>query len=285
MRSIAERRKKRLRMRRIALLISACVAVIILACSLPTQVQRISTAPGCLQAGFNAPVGGGTLTELKNLGWQVIRLDVQQTDSDTANYMVYEVMIAQLRPLVIVRDAAQIRAMGVPDIDYELRNEPDLEGPSPADYRQLMIAAARATQDIGARLYVGAVSNLNDRGFAYLHAIRPFPEGVRVSVHRYGDGTFDDPHSGFANRENEVRWLQAAIGDLPFAVTEFGYPDGDMSEEEAARRIRVEFEFWAGKADFACLYQLNDGPRNFAIDKFGIRRIDGSWKPSAYVLR
>ncbi len=104
-----------------------------------------------------------------------------------------------------------------------------------------------------------------------------------MSVHRYGDGSFDDPHSGFANRDREVHWLRAAIGDRPFSVTEFGYPDGDMSEEEAARRIRVEFEFWAGKADFACLYQLNDGRGTH--EQFGIRRLDGSWKPSAYVLR
>lgn len=258
------------------------VSLILFACSSPTQVRRSSVGQPCLHTGFGLGAADiNTLAAIKGFGFQVSRIDAQRISIQDTLAQIDDHLAVGLTPLVIIRDAEQLEQL--PPGYYELRNEPDLEGPPPSEYSLLMHAAAAVAERRGQILYVGVVSNLNDRGLGYLNALRPFPNDVRVSVHRYGDGSFDSPHSGFDNRDSELRWLRAAIGDLRFAVTEFGYPDEDMSPTEATRRIRVEFEFWAGKADFACLYQLNDGPRS--NEHFGIRDVHGDWKPQAYVLR
>jgi hypothetical protein len=47
--------------------------------------------------------------------------------------------------------------------------------------------------------------------------------------------------------------------------------------------VRAEWEFWRiQNAAFAVLYQIVDGPDpDNAEDRFGIRRLDGTWKPVA----
>jgi hypothetical protein len=72
-------------------------------------------------------------------------------------------------------------------------------------------------------------------------------------------------------------------------VSEFGYHSAfergltsPLSDEEVARCVIYEWEFWAAAgADFAVLYQLNDGPTTTALDRYGIRRLDGTLKPVA----
>jgi hypothetical protein len=45
-----------------------------------------------------------------------------------------------------------------------------------------------------------------------------------------------------------------------------------------------EWQFWQQHgAEFAVLYQIHDGQADTALDRFGIRRVDGTRKPVAYV--
>ncbi len=242
----------------------------------------VHTKP-CIQAGFRAGVPKSDLDQIKDLGFKVVRMDVQGMDTASIRRIINEVHDANLEGLYIIYEPAQLREL--PEgLMYELRNEPDLEGPPPADYRPLMFEAAEVARLRNQVLYVGVVSNLNDRGFNYLKALLPFPDNVKVSVHRYGDGTFENAHRGFDSRHSEVKWLRDVIGQRSFAVTEFGYPSDDLGEAKQAYRTQQEFEFWNSKADFTCLYQLNDGP--LKNETFGIRRYpDKSLKPNAHILK
>ncbi len=266
------------------------LTLLLASCNLPTSPtptdvphnpQNIVTP--CLQTSFGDRVDPSILRMVGQFGFEVARLDLQRVDRDSAILQIQDHLSVGLTPLATIRDGNQIRQIGLP-VWYELRNEPDLEGPTPEEYRILVEDAVEANREVGGRLFIGVVSNLNDRGFDYLKAIRPFPAGVDISVHRYGDGTFEHPHKGFSSRNAEVKWLKETIGPRKFAVTEFGYPTSDMSEEEQAKKIRQELEFWYQKAEFACIYQINDGPGNTRSHRYGIRRSDGSWKPSANVV-
>ncbi len=236
----------------------------------------------CLQVGFGAYVDKNDLNLAKDLGFEVVRHDVQNVSPSEVMKIISDTRNAGLEPLLIITDGNQLRELPS-EVMYELKNEPDLEFPNATHYHEIMVEAAEVAKERNQILYVGVISNLNDRGFDYLKAIRPFPENVRISVHRYGDGTFTNPHRGFDSRYSEVKWLRETIGDKQFGVSEFGYPTNGLGESDQAYRTQQEFEFWHGKSDFTCLYQINDGKAE--NESYGIRRIDGSLKPNAQVIR
>ena len=246
-----------------------------------------------VQTHFDALVGADTLNALKSLRFSMARIDAQASDDATTLAMADEAVAAGLRPLVIVRDGAQLDQL--PDgIDAELRNEPDVNGPGPAVYAQLVRETAEIARLRQQRLWVGAISNLNGRGLEYLRNLGELPADVGVSVHRYGDGTFEHAHDGFADRDAEVAALRAIIGDRPFGVSEFGYPKNrygwgpfrrQITPERAALLLRQEIAFWARHgAAWSVIYQLNDGPTDSREDRYGIRAFDGTWRPAARVL-
>lgn len=254
----------------------------------------IAVREPCLQIGFGHYESAELLRSVADLGWKVARMDNQRTSvQDTINQM-REFEAAGLKPYVIVRDAEQLAQLPS-GYDYELRNEPDLEGPSPDEYKKLMWDAAHVARSNGQRLFVGTISNLNKRGFDYLNAILPLPEWVGFAAHRYGDGSFDKPHAPYHSREGEVRGLRSIIGNRPLIVSEFGYPTRTkqdkwgfvalgLSDKESVYRIKQEYLFWEQQgAVFSCLYQLNDG--HTQNEQFGIRGNDGTWKESAYIFR
>jgi hypothetical protein len=246
-----------------------------------------------VQTHFDALVGRDTLNALKSFRFSIARIDAQASDLPTTLAMIDEAEAAGLRPLVIVRDGVQLEQL--PDgIDVELKNEPDLNGPTPAVYAQFVSEAAKIAHRGRQTLWVGAVSNLNRRGLEYLKNLGELPADVGVSVHRYGDGTFENPHDGFPSRDAEVAALRAIIGDRPFGVSEFGYPkhrygwgpfSGQITPEHAALFIRQEIAFWRRHgAAWSIVYQLNDGPTDSRADRYGIRAFDGTWRPAARVL-
>lgn len=248
------------------------------ACVVVPPPVIVPQPPQPLVAGVQTHFDSGVvdpqvLRDLKSFGYTVARMDLQRVDNSSAQWLIQTVKQAGLRPLAIVRDAGQMLSLP-DDIDFELRNEPDLEGPDPQTYRGLMVDIARVAD--GRRVWVGAISNFNDRGFKYLRAIGEIPPGVGVSMHNYGDGEF-------APTERKYAYFIDIVGQRPFVITEFGYPTADIPELESASLIKREFEWWAQHgAHFAVVYQLNDGHRS--NETYGLRRVDGSWKPSAHIF-
>lgn len=244
-----------------------------------------------VQTHFNGWVDPQTLQTLHAKGFRMARVDVQALSPQDGLRLVADTVASGLEPLVIVATFEQLRAMPEGTM-VEWQNEPDLAlgRPTPIppkQYAQDFRIACEIAQEKGLLLYGPVVSNLNKRGFDYFAAMGELPANARISVHRYGDGTFRTPHKlnkywplgRFHSRDEELDHLKAITNNRPFGVSEFGYPLRD--EAKQAQYLQQELQLFKDHgADFAVIYQLNDDP-NFKDYSFGIRRPDGTWKPSA----
>ena len=259
--------------------------------------------------GYDAPE---VLAEVKARGFKLLRFGLIGAADDPA--MIPYVHSQGYQTLIIVRDGAQVREFGASLYltDVELWNEPDgtVDGQiAPADYASLVPDFVRACEEIGARPWIGAISNLHARGLRWLSAMiracGPLPVEVGVTVHRYPAGrSWTDPHAGFGSREEEVVALRAIIGSTRrFACSEFGYHTAPQirskylpkswpsnqwrwTDAEVAVQVAEEWRFWRRMgASFAVLYQLVDGPTDTREVRFGIRTIEGTWKPVADSIR
>lgn len=258
-----------------------------------------------LQAGFGERLGPATLAAIKGLGVQLVRLDCQASSPMAVAELVGEVQDAGLVPYPIIREAAQLHYLPA-GTHVELLNEPDLNGPSAVDYESAVHAIARHAEDAGLRLFAGCVSNLNQRGLRYLRDahVERWPAKVGVSVHWYAHGdSRRNPHPGFSNRDHEVVELLEIVGKRRWIVSEFGFHQASRkvswldralgvrgtawTDDQVAEMVAEEWAFWEEKGAIgAVLYQLNDGPsagspKPQTLDTYGIRRLDGAWKPVA----
>ena len=291
---------------------------------LPEEEQR--KVKRYLQAIFNQRIDGKSLDDIHAWGYDGIRVDAQQQrTAEDAALLAQDVLDHGMTPLVIVAEAWQVAALPA-GAQVEVRNEPDIgtnEQLSVDRYMGIAFecinAARRREQDLGARMpvWIGAVSNLNERGIKYLDEMfrkywRQIPDDVGVSVHRYPNGGYNEspwkPHDGFHTREHEAARLKDIIAhsptqsfpyDRPFGVSEMGYHTGPRksrtlfgektarwTDEDVYWNLRWEFNFWAEqKAAFLTVYQLTDGPTDDALGRYGIRRVDGTWKPSATIFQ
>jgi hypothetical protein len=60
---------------------------------------------------------------------------------------------------------------------------------------------------------------------------------------------------------------------------------GGFSEEQTAENLTWERQFFSRHGfRIVSAYQINDGPSDEAIDHYGFRRLDGTWKPVASVF-
>lgn len=259
-----------------------------------------------LHVGFGRLLGVDLLAALRARGVKMIRSEyLEVLSACDLHALIGEVVQADLHPLSVLRPD-QCGWLPSPDefgpLEIEVWNEPDLgtfptPRLTPEQYAQA-VADAVAVCPGGHRLWCGVISNLDLDSLQWLEAsIRRWPAHVGVSVHRYppNGGRPDQPHQGFGSREHEVERLRALTGDRPWMVTECGYHTAEQStgrwprkktwhwtDDEVATFVRWEWDFWArAGAAAAVLYQLNDGTGPGYLDHFGMRRVDGTWKPVA----
>jgi hypothetical protein len=214
-----------------------------------------------------------------------------RVSAETARAIVKEPLDVGIMPLVIIRQADQIRELP-PGVHVEMGNEPDLSkfGWTVDSYRRELDRAVAVAQDHGVHLWAGAVSNLNQRGFKFLRQLPwcDLPAWVGCSVHRYPDGPPDRGHvkGGFLvrsryTREEEVAELRAIVGARPVGLSEIGYNHRDFSEDQAARHLAWEARFFAQQDfTFAIAYQINsEHPTEGHHDAhFGFRRHESEWE-------
>jgi FRG1-like domain len=244
-----------------------------------------------LQCGFGAPLGAALLEQLRLIGFTIIRLDLQKVDDALTHSLAEEVITAGLQPLCIIRRAEQMHHLPEGAL-VELGNEPDLEHEHfPLDeYIEVAEECVEIAVANKRRLYLGAVSNLNPRGFRFLRAMpwAEYPPEICCSIHRYPDGDSPhNPHLPAKSREAEVMILKDIVGDRPLACTEVGYHDSPSgwSEAEVADNMAWERGFFSEQGfEIVSAYQVNDGPVEDPepIAHFGFRRAGGSWKPVAF---
>jgi hypothetical protein len=220
-----------------------------------------------------------------------------------------------LAPLLLIRDLAMLDARAA-NLDVEWQNEPDGSASwiDPVDYAAQVPPFLDACARVGARPWIGAISNLHRDALKWLRKMwaalpGPLSPEVGVTSHRYHAPYPCDvwtPHEGFASRDDEVAALLGIIGDRPWAISEFGYHTAPQlkktwlpkwwpgnswrwTDVQVAGNVAQEWVYWRERgAVFAVLYQINDGPTDTREDRYGIRyynEVDPfDWKAVAYTL-
>ena len=107
------------------------------------------------------------------------------------------------------------------------------------------------------------------------------------------------PHPGFRDRDDEWRRLLEIAGARRVACTEFGHHTArrrhtrlvwlrrsrSVPESDVASHIVNDYRYFLERAAvLAAVYQINDGPTNRPIDRYGIRRADGAPKPAVAAI-
>lgn len=195
------------------------------------------------------------------------------------------------------------QAAGLTDYALEIGNEPDIAcagyANHPPDFaeaiRQCLDAAV--TSGFHGPFISGGIANLNNRGLRYLHALlhaqaMPFTDVV-IGFHRYPEAgrAMLAPHDQFRSRDEEWHALRSIVGTRPVACTEFGYHTAPskpltLSDDDVADAVLWDLNFYEERSVlYAVVYQLNDGPTDTWIDRYGVRALDGTWKVVAERIR
>ncbi|HEX6211298.1 MAG TPA: hypothetical protein VF136_11010 [Methylomirabilota bacterium] len=203
----------------------------------------------------------------------------------------------------VVRLAAEA---GVWRLMIEVGNEPDI---GHVDYRerpQDFAVAVRYTVEAvrqagyGGVVISGGISNLSPRALRYLERMcdAGLPDGVAVGFHRYPRGMGPrTPQRGFRSREAEWEALGRVAAGRPVACTELGHHTAPrptrflgifpvrrrVSDQAVADHMEYDLRFFAERGCLlTAVFQWNDGPRpDLHVDRYGLRRRDGSLKPVA----
>jgi hypothetical protein len=217
------------------------------------------------------------LDDIRAHGFSIVRIDLQRDGGSLVADRINTIQRAGLKPLVILRETWALDY--VPEgVDVELGNEPDLEheGWTVDSYRERceeFIAHDRGRH----RLWFGAVSNLNDRGFNFLSELPwdSWGPDINCSVHRYPEASGPVLGHDRLTRDEEIERLTAIVGERPLGLSEIGYA-AEWTETEQSCHYAWEREFFTlhGFA-FAVAYQIGSSE----TDTYGFRRDDGTWKP------
>ncbi len=223
------------------------------------------------------PVGRDRLAVMRANRLTVARIEAGP-DPDAA---AREVLDAGLRPFVICTTVDQARRLPA-GVDAEWGNEPDIRGNGWTVERYvregtefLVVALER-----GLRPWVGAVSNLNDRGFNFLRQLpwSQLPPSVGCSFHRYPESRPDEGHDG-RTRDEEVAELKSIIDARPIAMSEMGYNSLTFTRDQIVAAYAFEREFWTRHGcELAIAYQITDGRGTSVEDHYGFHTVEGEWK-------
>ena len=206
------------------------------------------------------------------------------------------------------RVANAAASAGLDDVLIEVGNEPDIGHMDyrtrPADFAQAVVQTLAAVRRAGldGPVISGGISNLSPRRLAYLEQMTAagLPSDVVVGFHRYPHGLGPQvPHTGFPNRDAEWGRLKSIAAGRQLACTEFGHHTARrsyrlmrviplrrrLSEHTVAEHIVYDLTYFRNRGCLlAAVYQLNDGPTDTPIDRYGIRRADGTPKPAAAAI-
>ena len=204
----------------------------------------------------------------------------------------------------VVKSAADV---GLRDMLIEVGNEPDIGHPDyakrPRDFATAVAQTHAAVRQAGHTGVVisGGVSNLSRERLDYLErVVSHLSPDIVVGFHRYPHGLGPrQPHPGFANRDAEWARLKQITGGRQVACTEVGHHTAPrrfgrlglirrrrrVSDEAVADHIVFDLTYFRERGCLlSAVYQLNDGPTDRPIDRYGIRRTDGTPKPAVAAI-
>lgn len=242
-----------------------------------------------LQTHIEGWMDPAVLRALPALGFQMARISAMECSVEKMLECVTDAEAAGLITLTTIADPARIALL--PGRFVECRNEDDGDL-SPQDYRRILEEFCAEAVKYDVKIVGGVGSNTDDDTLRWGNDVRGsrWPEGMwGVGWHTYGPY----PHQGFrirdyGTRRTEFEWLLAMCAGKPLIISEFGWANttGTTEEDQAAAITRE----WTAIRDqlnpyAACLFQINDGANPTEREhRYGIRRLDGTWKPVAYTV-
>ena len=190
-----------------------------------TQTERFVMMRIGMQAGFAGDLFGADLLEqIQFQDFEIVRAEAGSNPPAVAA----EILAAGLAPLIICRTIQQVEALPL-EVMVEIGNEPDLAHFLERDFngsietwRAVSMAAVEQHMETGRTVYLGAVSNLNNRGLSFLKNLdwKSIPVTVGCSFHRYPEaGSYTAGHDG-RSREQEIEELLRIVGTRSPARTD-----------------------------------------------------------------
>jgi len=270
-----------------------------------------------LNAGFGNPLPSEDLDLIRSLGFQGVRQDVPTVEAAPA--LVSNILGAHLFGLFVVpvadadacheiAHAVSIRAVEsglAGQCALEVGNEEDLAGKrwarNPLGWAALVadVALIARSHSPEIRVVSGGVSSVSRPALQWLELSRVRDLPVAIGYHQYRSTPPQEPLDGYVSRGEEFTVLRAVSGTRPLWMTECGWHTAERksgcwpflkrwryTDSQVAEFLRAEMRLNEQHgAECFVVYQLGDGPdpRNDQ-DRFGIRRTDGTLKPSAGVL-
>jgi hypothetical protein len=270
-------------------------------------------------AGFGDPIGRESHIMLARLGFDRARQDVRGPGD--ARAIVADFVDSPLRALFVAggganddlarKDPSAIlwtcRAVAEEALAQELQGvaiEAGNELDACSLYRDDPDRAGRLWQDAEAAIRLvnadievitGGVTNLSSSALSWLDrailaAPALTPEAV-VGFHSYRENP-RAPKAGFPSREAEMGELARIARGRRTWCTEVGYHTASGRgclgrKTKGLTDQQVEDFCYAEQAWFLAFdidlawYQINDGPKDVPLDRYGIRRTDGTLKPVA----
>ena len=265
-----------------------------------------------LNAGFGKPIGAKDLALMKLLGYagprngeinsmaELVPVSAELLDADCSAILILGPSIWQ-SPVLTRAAILGCSNLGL-DAYYELGNELD-KTVDPVVYASAFCAAEDAVRAAvpQAKLVTAGITSTTTSGLLWLHRVLGtglISNQAIIGYHTYRSGDPDTANPGFASRYGEFNQLHDIVGTRQIAHTEAGWSDAKpnrnawpctwfrkgLTEAQVADYLMREIAYNAqAGAETFCTYQLNDGLGQ--DEHFGIRRVDGTLKPSAGVLK
>lgn len=275
-----------------------------------------------LNAGFGDPLGTELFGELRRLGFDGIRQDVLRLDRveelvrDAAAgagdawqpFVIFVVEWGAVTAELAVA-VAQFAHGRIPEFAIEVGNELNIPDPNtgrapvkPTVYGHAFNEIRDAIHLIDPTIHVvtAGISSLSKDSQRWL-AAAPILGPAVIGYHDYrtdDDPRPEAPQKGFGSRDMEFDNLRRLAGPRPIWNTEVGWHTAvrkrglwgmkkyRVSDTEAASYLVREADLTRKRgSDVMVVYQLNDGPKDEPLHRYGIRDFAGNWKPQARVAQ
>lgn len=268
-----------------------------------------------LNAGFGSWIGEKDLNLIKSLGFGIVRQDICSSDPEEVKSLVSEFVGFPMMPIFIIGSdndpasdviyrahltADACRKFGIA-YAIEVCNEPDnhILSPrwsgDPVGWGSLVSSVVRELPLV--TVISGGVMSTSKEALDYLSRAMAVIPNCIIGVHTYRSGSPDAPMPGYKTRKSEFDALHSIAGDRKVWCTEIGWNDftkvggwipsicgKPLSEDQVAANFKREIQLCSENGlEVLIAFQLNDGTG--ADEHFGIRKLDGTLKKSAYIAK
>lgn len=263
-----------------------------------------------LNAGFGALIGEADLALIRSLKFDTVRQDVRLAED--AGPLAAELAGAGLSAILVLdpavwpaaRSIAEAVAAAGGSVAFEVGNELDgVRDPRAYALAFGVVEAAIRSVQPDATVITAGIRSLRKECVGWLRTVigtGQVSERACVGYHVYRSTPPGVPCEGYSRREDEYDALRDAARGRRLWMTEGGYSTAPRKSGGLAgclgRTWRYSDDEVAGFLDYELrlnrdqgsesfvVFQIGDGPRDENEMRFGIRRMDGTLKPSASVV-